>query len=191
MAEAERLSHLLAQFRYDYADSAEARRYLRAIRDSYGTITNLTLELRHKSWEAPEALDYLRALDVTVANLDYPTANNSFDLRASGIGDHAYLRLHGRNAKAWFSKSSDRDQSYNYLYGKEELDDIASRAMEIGQLSKSMTLIANNHYRGKEAANALEIKAMISGERIDVPPPLLHHYPDLKTIATPGEEFPF
>jgi uncharacterized protein YecE (DUF72 family) len=191
MAEAERLSHLLAQFRYDYADCAEARRYLRAIRDSYGNITNLTLELRHKSWAAPEALDYLRALDVTVANLDYPTANNSFNLRSSGIGDHAYLRLHGRNAKAWFSKSSDRDETYNYLYGKEELDDIASRAMEIGQLSKSMTLIANNHYRGKEAANALEIKAMISGERVDTPPTLLHHYPDLKAIATPGEEFPF
>ncbi len=191
MAEAERLAHLLAQFRYDYADGDEARRYLRAIRDSYGGITNLTLELRHSSWQSPDALDYLRELDVSVANLDYPLASNSFSLETCDVGQHAYLRLHGRNAKAWFSKSAGRDDSYNYLYNQSELDDIAARAMKIGQLSKSLTLIANNHYRGKEAANALEIKSMLSGDRVDIPSTLLHHYPDLREVAKPGEEFPF
>ena len=191
MAEAERLSHLLAQFRYDYADSSETRRYLKAIRGTYGNIANLTIELRHSSWQSPDALDYLRELDVTVANLDYPLANNSFHLRMSEIGEHAYLRLHGRNAKAWFSRSAGRDESYNYLYGQEELRGIADRAMQIGQLSKSLTLIANNHYRGKEAANALEIKAMLSGERIEIPPTLLHHYPDLRKVARPSGELEF
>ena len=35
-----------------------------------------------------------------------------------------YLRLHGRNTKAWFSKAG-RDDTYNYLYSKDEMDSIA------------------------------------------------------------------
>ena len=50
-------------------------------------------------------------------------------------------------------------------------------------MSKSLTLIANNHYQGKEAANALEIKARVTGRPVDVPPRLLQQYPRLRTIA--------
>jgi len=185
LVNAGRLHHLLAQFRYDFAEAPETRRYLEQLEDAFGGLCNLTLELRHSSWQAPGALEFLRALGVTVANLDYPLAGNSFNLRVSGIGEHAYLRLHGRNAKAWFSKGSGRDETYNYLYSKEEVGEIAKRALEIATLSKSLTLIANNHYRGKEAANALEIKALLSGKRVAVPPLLLKHYPDLQAVAEP------
>lgn len=183
-----RLRHLLAQFRYDFNDRPDTRDHLKRIRDAYGGLTNLTLELRHRSWQTPDAIEFLRTLDVSVANLDYPTAHDSFDLRVTGIGDHAYFRLHGRNTKVWFSKSAGRDETYNYLYNPAELSAIAERARSIGALSKSLTLVANNHYRGKEAANALELKAMLSGERVDVPPPLLTHYPELKRIANPTGE---
>jgi uncharacterized protein YecE (DUF72 family) len=186
MAEAGRLRHLLAQFRYDFADATDSRTHLSCIRDAFGHVANITLELRHSSWQSRDALDFLRTLDVSVANLDYPLAQDSFNLPTCDVGEHAYFRLHGRNAKAWFSKTG-RDETYNYLYDKRELDDIVARALRIGQLSKSLTLIANNHYRGKEAANALEIKAMLEAERVDVPPPLLSRYPHLETIAKPAE----
>jgi len=190
LAEAGKLRHLLAQFRYDFADTPDTRRHLRAVNENFGHIANLTLELRHRSWQSPDALDFLRALGVTVANLDYPLASNSFDLRVCDIGDHAYLRLHGRNSKAWFSRGAGRDETYNYLYNRKEVDDIVARAMEIGELSKSLTLVANNHYRGKEAANAIEVKALLEGRDVDVPAALLQHYPDLKRIATPSGELP-
>jgi uncharacterized protein YecE (DUF72 family) len=182
LVECGRLSHLLAQFRYDFADTPATRAHLERIYDAFGGITQLTLELRHNSWQAPGTLNFLRDMDLTVANLDYPTARDSFNLNLCDVGQEAYLRLHGRNAKAWFSKSG-RDDTYNYLYGKEEMESIAARAAKIATLSKSLTLIANNHYQGKEFVNALEARAKLSGKKVAVPPTLLERYPQLEEIA--------
>jgi hypothetical protein len=48
-----------------------------------------------------------------------------------------------------------------------------------------LTIVANNHYEGKEVANALQIKASLVGKKVPVPPALLNRYPDLKAIAAP------
>ena len=182
MVDAGRLRHLLAQFRYDFVDTPETRRHLNAIKDTFGDLANITFELRHKSWEAPDALEALGALDVTVANLDYPLARDSFDLRTCRVGQHAYLRLHGRNAKAWFDRNAGRDETYNYAYSDSELDDIVERAIDIAAHSQTLTLVANNHYQGKEAAAALELKARIAGVPVPVPPILAERYPSLERI---------
>jgi len=180
MAEAKRLRHLLAQFRYDFDDTPLHRGHLARIRDGFGGITNLTLELRHVSWQVPEALAFLSSLGVNLTTLDYPLTGNSFRMRLSPVGDHAYLRLHGRNSEAWFSRSAGRDQTYNYCYSTEELDEITDRAVEQAGMSKSLTLVANNHYQGKEVVNAMQVKAMLLGERIRIPPGLAEKYPQLK-----------
>ena len=182
IASAGKLRHLLAQFRYDYADTPETRGHLRNIHERLGDIANLTFELRHVSWQAPATLEFLDSLDVTVANLDYPLAHNSFSLRECSVGDHAYLRLHGRNTKAWFSKAG-RDETYNYLYSGRELDGIGERAATIAGMSKTLTLVANNHFQGKEVVNALQLKAALTGGKVAVPPPLLTRYPQLADIA--------
>ena len=185
LADRNMLRHLLAQFRYDFADTTDGREHLRRIREAFGDIANITFELRHNSWQSPDALVYLQSLNATVANLDYPTARNSFNLRHCRVGDHAYLRLHGRNAKAWFSRDAGRDETYNYLYSPTEVDEIVRRAVELADMSKSLTLVANNHYQGKEAVNILQIKSKIVGGKVPVPPPLLRKYPQLNEITAP------
>ena len=177
MVQRDGLRHLLAQFRYDFADTPATRGHLERIASSFGDITNLTLELRHNSWQAPAALEFLAGLGVSVAHLDYPTARDSFNLRVCRVGEHAYFRLHGRNAKAWFSKDAGRDETYNYLYSDREVDDIVKRAAEIGRMSKTLTLVANNHYQGKEVVNILQIKSRLTGRKAPVPPKLLERYP--------------
>jgi len=183
LAGANRLKHLLAQFRWDYADSQGTRDHLARIREHFGDITNITFELRHNSWQSPQAMDFLRSLDVTVANLDYPMARNSFSMRHCDVGKHAYLRLHGRNAKAWFNRKAGRDETYNYMYSESELDGIVKRALELASKSQSLILVANNHYQGKEVANTLQLKALSTGNKVPVPPLLAEHYPALKRIA--------
>jgi uncharacterized protein YecE (DUF72 family) len=177
-----RLRHLLAQFRYDFADGAETRRHLERTTDAFGGQTNLVLELRHNSWQAPGAMEFLGGLGVTVANLDYPTSKDSFNLRLCTIGRDAYLRMHGRNATAWFGKGSGRDETYNYLYDDREMGGLVARVRELAKMSATLTVIANNHYQGKEAVNALEIKARLAGGRVPVPPLLREKYPRLETI---------
>ena len=183
MREAGKLRHLLAQFRYDFADSAPHRDFLRELKARFSPISELVLELRHISWQAPESLELLKSLEVVVANLDYPEARSSFTLRECRLGINGYLRLHGRNAAAWFDRSAGRDATYNYLYAPKELDDIKERALSLAQTYRSLTIVANNHFRGKEVANTLELKARITGERVPVPPGLLAEYPRLQEIA--------
>lgn len=190
LVEAKRLRHLLAQFRYDFADTPAGRAHLREIRREFGDLANLTLELRHNSWQAADALKFLRRLAVTVAHLDYPLAHNSFNLRICPVGEHAYLRLHGRNVKAWFSKEGGRDETYNWLYSEKETDEIVARAADIARMSRSLTLVANNHYQGKEAVNILQIKSKLTGRKVPVPPKLAERYPELEKIRAPDSRRP-
>ena len=191
LVEAGRLRHLLAQFRYDFQDIPAARDHLSRIGDAFGGSGTLVLELRHRSWQAPVALEWLAGLNVTVANLDYPAGPASFDLPVCTVGRHAYFRLHGRNREAWYSKDAGRDETYNYLYGPEELEGIRERMKRIRAASASLTVVTNNHYQGRELVNALQLKAKEKGGRVPVPPALLARYPVLKEIAAPppGELF--
>ena len=179
------LRHLLAQFRYDFADTPRTREHLERIRAHFGDMTNLTLELRHVSWQSPEALSFLKTLGVTVANLDYPVARNSFSLQHCEVGAHAYLRLHGRNRNAWFSKGTGRDEKYDYLYTDREMDGIIDRILEMKAKADVLVVVWNNHYRGKAVANACQARARLSGDRVEVPDLLVNAYPELEEVAKP------
>ena len=183
ISDAGRLRHILAQFRHDFTNSPDARELLRSIAGSLGGAAVLVMEMRHRSWQAPAALEFLAGLGVTVANLDYPTGRDSFDVRECRVGEHGYLRLHGRNRAAWFDRKAGRDETYNYLYSKPELEEIRTRAVSLAKTFRSLTIVANNHYQGKELANALQLKAMLSGRKVRVPPDLLREYPELADIA--------
>jgi len=184
MLKNDKLRHLLAQFKYDFEDTPEHRVHLTNIQKSFSDITNIAFELRHNSWQTQDALNFLEALKVTVANLDYPTSTDSFNLDATGIGENAYLRLHGRNAKAWFDKKAGRNETYNYCYSGKELSEIKERAEKIAKKSKTLTIVANNHYQGKEVVNSLQLKALLSGKKVHIPHRLLEKYPQLREIST-------
>ncbi|MHC4517746.1 MAG: DUF72 domain-containing protein [Planctomycetota bacterium] len=180
--EAKKLRHLLVQFKYDFADSVSTRQHLANIVGHFNEAFSLVVELRHKSWEAQEALDFLAQLGVTVCNLDYPTSRQSFNLQHCTVGRAGYLRMHGRNTEKWFSKAG-RDETYNYYYNERELAGIQERLNELGKAFESLTVIANNHYRGAELANAIELKALVSGQKQLVPEGLLRAYPNLARIT--------
>lgn len=177
-----KLKQLLIQFRYDYCDNKINRRHLTAIVEHFRETFDLVVEVRHKSWEKPDALDFLDQLGVTVCNLDYPTGWNSFDLQQCTVGNTGYFRMHGRNEEKWFSKAG-RDQTYDYYYNDNELNQIKQRVDKLADAFESLTIVANNHYRGAELANALELKALLTGQKQAAPEGLLKAYPKLSKIA--------
>ncbi|MFC1633646.1 DUF72 domain-containing protein [Planctomycetota bacterium] len=183
LLKADKLKHLLVQFRYDFSDNAHSRQHLSKIVGNFSDAFHLTLELRHKSWENPNALKFLEQLGVTICNLDYPTTWNSFTMQHCTVGTNGYFRLHGRNTKNWFSKEAGRDETYNHYYNADELAQIKQRIDRLAGAFESLTVIANNHYRGAELANALELKALISGQKQVIPEGLLRTYPNLARIA--------
>ncbi|MBA7637988.1 hypothetical protein ES703_45637 [subsurface metagenome] len=182
MLDAGKLKHLLVQFRYDFDDSSQNRKHLAGIAENFADLFSLAVEVRHKSWERPDALEFLERLGVTVCNLDYPTTYNSFDLQHCTIGKGGYFRMHGRNAENWFSKAG-RDQTYDYYYNETELSGIKSRIDELSKACEYLVVIANNHYKGAELANALELKSLVTGRKQKVPEGLLRTYPQLEKIA--------
>ncbi len=188
--EAGKLKHLLIQFRYDFDDTNRNRQHLTKIVRNFSKAFSLAVEVRHKSWQMPNALEFLEGLGVSVCNLDYPTTWNSFDMqsRCIGIGGNGYFRMHGRNAEKWFSKAG-RDETYNYYYNEKELAQIKLRIDELAKAFKTLTVITNNHYRGAELANALELKALITAQKQPVPEGLLRAYPNLTRIASNKQLF--
>jgi uncharacterized protein YecE (DUF72 family) len=98
------------------------------------------------------------------------------------VGRSGYFRMHGRNAAKWFSKAG-RDETYDYYYNAKELAQIADRVDKLAKAFAVLTVITNNHYRGAELANALELKALITGQKQNVPEGLLKTYPNLAKIA--------
>jgi uncharacterized protein YecE (DUF72 family) len=182
LLEANKLKHLLAQFRYDFADCKDSRQHLSGIIESFSKTFNLAVEVRHKSWQDEDALKFLQELGVSVCNLDYPTTWNSFDMQSCTVGKTGYFRMHGRNQEKWFSKAG-RDEVYNYYYNSNELAQIKKRIDKLAEAFETLTVIANNHYRGAELANAIELKALLTGEKQIVPEGLLRTYPNLTAIA--------
>ncbi len=98
------------------------------------------------------------------------------------VGKNGYFRMHGRNEEKWFSKAG-RDETYDYYYSGDELAGIKKRIDKLANAFETLTIIANNHYRGAELANALELKALLSGEKQLVPEGLLKAYPNLAKIV--------
>ena len=73
----------------------------------------------------------------------------------------------------------------NYYYKREELTQIKERVIRLADTLDEMVVIGNNHYRGAELANAIELKSIITGKKQPVPTGLLKTYPDLERIALP------
>ena len=102
-------------------------------------------------------------------------------------GEIGYLRMHGRNYDAWFSKDAGRDEKYDYLYSEDELDSIMERIEKLREGARLVVVIWNNHFRGKAVTNAFQSLHHLLGEKLSVPPVLLKANPGLKNIAREEE----
>ena len=98
-------------------------------------------------------------------------------------GRLGYLRLHGRNAAAWFDRDAGRDQRYDYLYGPQELEGVVGRIRTLAGAKDETYVVTNNHFGGKAVANALEILASLRGGPVPAPPELLRAFPRLASRA--------
>lgn len=182
LAEAGRLGALLLQFPWFFEDSPESRERIRRIAEAFGDHP-LVLEVRHRSWIGEEALDFVRGERLSFCNIDQPFTRRTIPPTSIATGPIGYVRLHGRNAKAWFDKKADRDEKYNYLYSEREIGEWIERIEGLRGEVERLFVIANNHFGGKALANALEIRSRLTGRPVEVPPTLLRSFPRLAKVA--------
>lgn len=176
LVQAGKLAAVLLQFPWFFRRTSEARDRLRRAAEALAQIgAPLVVELRHRSWL--EDFDLLRELQLSFCNIDQPPSSTSLDGTRYVTGPIGYVRLHGRNAKAWFDPKAGRDQKYDYLYSPEELKPWAEAVAEMGQ-ADSLFVITNNHFKGKAVVNALQL-AKALGKEVEIPPTLKEAYPGL------------
>ncbi len=177
-----RLAAILIQFPWSFVSTTYNNDYLINLFALFSDYP-LALEVRHSSWDNPHFYGLLEEHNVCFCNIDQPIFHNS--IRPSAISTNAqfsYVRLHGRNYKNWFKEDAGRDERYNYLYAKGELGEWIERIKNLGKKNDKVYIITNNHYRGQALANALQIKNMITGKKLDIPYDLIRQYPVLKEI---------
>ncbi len=177
-----RLGAVLLQFPFFFDFSDAARERLERLRDAFAGLP-LVVEVRHDSWTDDRGLAFLADRSFSIANVDMPLSRTSVRPGTLRTGPIAYVRLHGRNAAAWFSKEAGRDEKYDYLYGETEVEEWVSRIQKLRDEAERTFVVANNHFRGQAVTNALEIRARLEGRQVDVPPPLLAAYPRLERVS--------
>jgi uncharacterized protein YecE (DUF72 family) len=201
VADAGRLAALLIQFPASFHARPETQGYLDwllAGLDEY----ELAVELRHRTWSdaAEDTRARLAAHGATWVLIDEPKFKDSVK---QGDGSrsvenssaaHAvsfpqietrplYIRLHGRNARAWWDHDESEDR-YDYLYAPEELAPFAGVARRAAASGRNVLMYLNNHFSAKSVANAAVLKHEL-GQRVpgDFPREIVARYPELSGIV--------
>ncbi len=185
LAAAGRLGAVLVQFPPSFKGASAERAYLDALLQALRDYP-LAVELRHRTWSDAfaDTLDVLNGHQAAWVQIDEPQFRFSIEQnRLPNIRGFYYMRLHGRNAKEWWSHKAAEDR-YNYLYTADELREFSETAAAARQLVKKAYLYTNNHFSAKSVANAAMIKQQL-GEPLpgEYPREFVDQYPQLRTAV--------
>jgi uncharacterized protein YecE (DUF72 family) len=181
-----KLGALLIQFPVSFKNTSLNRDYLEALLRQFIEYPRV-VEVRHASWDNPETLRDFEHKNVSFCNIDQPLIGRSLPATEHVTAPVGYVRLHGRNYDQWFEAEKGEDR-YNYLYRESELAGWKDKIERIADKAEFTYVIANNHFEAKAGVNGLQLKNMLTGQRVKAPEPLLKHYPALKAIADPLPE---
>lgn len=123
--------------------------------------------------QPPSLLPFLEQLGAGFANVDLPEVPGAPPPTSVNTSATAYVRLHGRNARAWTTRGVGRDQKYDYHYPRAELESWVSRIEDLSRRTHAVVVIANNHFRGQAPSNALDLLELLNRAPRGTLPPAL------------------
>ncbi|MDQ6765303.1 MAG: DUF72 domain-containing protein, partial [Verrucomicrobiota bacterium] len=128
----------------------------------------LALELRNRNWaegeRLAETLEFFREHALTFVSVDAPAANH-FTIMPPELDEItnrqlAYLRLHGRDAKAYTTGKTVAAR-FHYDYSDGEIDGIAARSTELAKQAKEVHVVFNNNALDYAPHAALRMRAAL------------------------------
>ncbi len=185
-----KLGAVLLQFPFSFHHTPENLGILKKLLERFRDYP-LVVEVRHATWNEKGFYKLLHESGVGFCNIDQPVIGRSVKPSGRATAAVGYVRLHGRRYDTWFSDDPEvpPEERYNYLYTERELEPWAERIRKVASRAKSTFVITNNHFQGKAVVNALQLIRLLTGEKVKVPEPLRHHYPELERIASePAQE---
>ena len=112
----------------------------------------LAVEFRNRNWFVPDqgkaTLQFLKDRNIAFVNVDAPEAEH-FTIVPSDINEVtnpqlAYLRLHGRDAKAYLTGRTVASR-FNYDYQPAEISEVADRSNNLARKAREVHVVFNNN----------------------------------------------
>jgi uncharacterized protein YecE (DUF72 family) len=136
----------------------------------------LAIEFRNRNWVVGERLgstiEFLRKHRVVFVNVDAPAAEH-FTIIPSDLNEVtnprlSYLRLHGRNARAYLTGKTVAAR-FDYDYSDEEISDIGERTKDLAREATNVHVIFNNNNLDYAPRAALRLRRAL-GQLVVEPP---------------------
>ena len=112
----------------------------------------LAIEFRNRNWaigdQLQSTIDFVRKHRAIFVNVDAP-ASDHFTVMRSDVDEVtnsnvAYLRLHGRNAKAYITGKTVAAR-FDYDYNEQEIAQVAERSQKLAKEARELHVIFNNN----------------------------------------------
>ncbi|MFP4379312.1 MAG: DUF72 domain-containing protein [Candidatus Sumerlaeia bacterium] len=174
-----KLAALLMQFPWSFRNNDTNRGQISQLIDIFGGLP-CAIEIRHNSWNNRAFFDFLTSRNCAFCNIDQPLLSDGIPLTDICTSEFGYLRLHGRNYSNWFGNNAKASDRYDYLYSRQELDEVEATLDSLGKQVQDLIVVANNHYRGQAPANALQIMSDMFHRPPVAPSCLLQNYPQVQ-----------
>jgi uncharacterized protein YecE (DUF72 family) len=136
----------------------------------------VAIELRNRNWAIGEQLEstveFLRKHRVSFVNVDGPRADH-FTVMPSDVDeitnrDLAYLRLHGRDARAYLTGKTVAAR-FNYDYNDDEVTEIAERSKRLARQTREAHVVFNNNALDYAPRAAARLRKVL-GQIVATPP---------------------
>jgi len=140
-------------------------------------IDPLAIEFRNRDWvvgdQQRSTVDFLRKRNVGFVNVDAP-ASDHFSVVPSGLNEvtnpnFSYLRLHGRDAKAYLTGKTVASR-FNYDYSEREIAEVADRSRKLAQDAKDLHVVFNNNNLDYAPRAATRLRTAL-GQSVALPSP--------------------
>src|SRR6266700_58693 len=136
----------------------------------------LAIEFRNRNWvtgdQLKSTIDFLKRRGVAFVNVDAPAADH-FTIMPSDLNEitnqgFAYLRLHGRNARAYTTGKTVAAR-FNYDYHEDEIREVAQRSRQLAREADEVHVVFNNNALDYAPRAAARLRTAL-GQLIPAPP---------------------
>ena len=135
----------------------------------------LAIEFRNRNWaigdQLQSTIDFVRKHGAIFVSVDAPPSEH-FTVMRSDVDEvtnsnFAYLRLHGRNAKAYITGKTVAAR-FDYDYNEKEIEEVAERSRKLAKKALELHMIFNNNNLDYAPRAALRLRKAL-GQIVNAP----------------------
>jgi uncharacterized protein YecE (DUF72 family) len=189
LAAEEKLCGLVMQFPYGFTNDPERRHHLQKLSAGFASFP-LLIELRHKCWNEPDALSFLKENNLHLINVDLPAIRRHMPLTETAWGGTAYFRLMGRNARTWDTARRDEKTNvsdrYLHQYSEKEIEDLFNSINRVARRGNQTFAVFHNDPQANSLYNGYQLRHVADPKRkFKAPAALIKKFPRLVPFTLP------